>query len=61
MRDAADQFELTKWDKVFSAHMRLLDKYLPAQKEVAVDAVLDAVTEIRTIERVIVDPANSNS
>jgi hypothetical protein len=49
MRNAPDQFELTKWDKVFGAHMRLLDKYLPAQKEVAVDAVVDAVAEIRSV------------
>lgn len=49
MRDAKDQFDLTKWDKVFSAHMRLVDKYLPAQKEVAVDAIVDAVAEIRSV------------
>jgi hypothetical protein len=49
MADAPDQFALTKWDKVFGAHMRILDKYLPAQKEVALDAVVDAVAEIRSV------------
>jgi hypothetical protein len=49
MSEALDQFDLSKWDKVFSAHMRIVDKYLPAQKEVAVDAVVDAVAEIRSV------------
>ena len=61
MRESTDPFELSKWDKVFTAHMKLLDKYLPAQKEVAVDAVVDAQVEMHRIERVIVDPANPDS
>jgi hypothetical protein len=56
MREASDPFDLSKWEKVFTAHMKLLDKYLPAQKEVAVDAVIDAEVEVRAIERRIVDP-----
>ena len=56
MRDAAEQFDLAKWEKVFSAHMRLLDKYLPAQKEVAVDAEISGELGIGQIERRIVNP-----
>ena len=61
MRDASEQFELAKWDKVYAAHMRLLDKYLPAQKEVALDAIVDAVAEIRSVNVRGVGTGDSNA
>lgn len=42
MRNAADDFDLKKWKEVYSAHMRLLDKYLPETKEVTLDASVTA-------------------
>ncbi len=50
MRNAADQFELAKWDKVYAAHMRLLDKYLPAQKEVALDGNLNLTAHEQALD-----------
>lgn len=49
MADAADAFELSKWEKVCAAHMRFLDKYLPTTKEMTLDAELAGGLDIRRV------------
>ena len=50
MRDAPDQFELGKWDKVFNAHLRLLDKYLPSVKEMMLDGSLNITAHEQALD-----------